>query len=116
MGADERINELERRVDKIATTVHGEHGDNGLRASVERAHKGVKECRGELTKLEREVGQFKETSMRRDIEMQEKVIKKIDAVEHGLVVKIDGYKTYQNMMLITILLAVIGSIIVPAFL
>ena len=111
--SDERITQLERNFDKLATTVRGEDGNNGLRSSVNRAHTAVKENAGEIAAIKREIAELKSESMRGDNEMKDRLIERIDTVDRELTAKIDHHRVYQNRMLITILLAVIGSIIMP---
>ena len=113
--SQDKIAEIESRLDKLSVTVKGEDGSNGLRSSVQRAHSAIKECNKEIDKIKSELAELKTTSLQGDINMQEKVVEKIDRVDRDLTIKLEQHQIYQNRMLIMILLAVIGSIIVPVF-
>ena len=113
---EQKVAALERAVATLRTTVQGEYGDNGIKASAERAHAAIKETKKDLHALQAETATLKQLSIEGDYDMKDKLLGRIETVEHDLAAKLDAQKEYQNRMLVAILLGVIGSIIVPVVL
>ena len=81
------ITDVRHLVERTRIVLHGENGDNGIRSSLERAHKAIAGVNNNLKSISDTVAQLAVDSQMGDRDMQVMIIDELRKLEHQLTAK-----------------------------
>ena len=83
------VADVRHLVERTRVILHGENGDNGLRSSIERAHKAISDLRNNVKIVHDSMAQLALESTSGDKDMQLMVVQELQRLEHKLTEKED---------------------------
>jgi hypothetical protein len=81
------ITDVRHLVERTRIVLHGENGDNGIRSSLERAHKAIAGINNNLKTISDTVAQLAVDSQMGDRDMQMMIVDELRKLEHQLTEK-----------------------------
>lgn len=107
----EEVREVRGLLERTRVVLHGEDGTNGLRSSLERAHKAIKDVQTSVKLMSDAVAELSLTSATGDKDMQVLVIEELRRLERDMQTRSDRERRWRIGQTITLVFGVVGILL-----
>ena len=105
------VADVRHLVERTRVILHGENGDNGLRSSIERAHKAISDLRNNLKMVHDAVSQLTFDSASGDKDMQLMVVQELQRLERQMQERADVERRWKIGQTIALALGLAGVLL-----
>ena len=105
------VTDVRHLVERTRIILHGENGDNGLRSSIERAHKAISDLRNNVKIVHDSMAQLALDSTSGDKDMQLMVVQELQRLERQMQERADVERRWKIGQTIALALGLAGVLL-----